>query len=543
MSRFRIDSIAELSKQLAFTPHAARLQQLDAAEELLHTLDPTKAYPLDYVIYRVTGYHPRDVSEDLLTGLALQHDLGLLIDSVSDALDLHASQSSEPVLQIDDVCERFNVTSKTIQRWRRKGLPSRRFVFADGKKRVGFLLGSVERFLQTHEAQVARGTNFSQVSLAERDEIVRRAHRLAERCRCCEREIARRIARTLKRSPLTILHTVRRFDAEHPESAVFAQAPQAIGEEDRSAILRSYKRGVALGSLARRLCQPRSAVYRVLLEERLARFETRKIKFIDDPLYHQEHAESIVDQIVDQEELQSPESVEATRVPRDLPVELQGLYRTPLLTPSKERALFLKFNYHKFEFVSLRRRLDPELARARDLNLLESHLKKAVQTKNRITRANLRLVASVARRHLRPGLSLDELMSDGTVTLMRAVEGFDLHAGNRFSTYATFALMKGFARSVPAMQARRHRDQVDPRLFHDLPDARSDQRLHGFLHREEISALLARLSEREQYIIRAHYGLDSIAPSTFEEVAREMGLSQQRVRQIEQTALAKLRAS
>ena len=49
-----------------------------------------------------------------------------------------------------------------------------------------------------------------------------------------------------------------------------------------------------------------------------------------------------------------------------------------------------------------------------------------------------------------------ELISDGNITLMRAVESFDVHKGNRFSTYATFALMKGFARSVPEMLSGRH---------------------------------------------------------------------------------------
>src|SRR5205814_4124045 len=97
------------------------------------------------------------VSTDQLAGLALQHDLGLLIERVSDTLDIATASIPEPVLAIDDVTERFNVTSKTIQRWRRKGLPARRFVFGDGKRRVGFLLSSVERFVDTREDLVERG--------------------------------------------------------------------------------------------------------------------------------------------------------------------------------------------------------------------------------------------------------------------------------------------------------------------------------------------------------------------------------------------------
>jgi len=130
VAKFRIDTLAELTRQMAeFTPHDVRVTQVTAAEELLHSLDAAKAYPLDFIVYRITGYRPRgDVSPDaeLLTGLALQHDLGLLIERVSETMDVRTDGLSEPVLDIEAVCERFNVTSKTIQRWRRKGLPARR---------------------------------------------------------------------------------------------------------------------------------------------------------------------------------------------------------------------------------------------------------------------------------------------------------------------------------------------------------------------------------------------------------------------------------
>src|SRR3954453_18022562 len=159
---------------MGFTPHDARGSQMGAAEELLHTLDPGKAYPIEFVVFKITGYHPRGLSEEQLAGEALQHDLGLLIEKVSETLDVRTGQLAEPVLSIEDVTARFNVTSKTIQRWRRRGLPARRFVFPDGKKRVGFMVGSVERFFSTHREQVARGTNFSQVDEAERAEVVRR---------------------------------------------------------------------------------------------------------------------------------------------------------------------------------------------------------------------------------------------------------------------------------------------------------------------------------------------------------------------------------
>src|SRR3954452_2921575 len=227
---------------MEFTPQDARLAQIQAAEELLHAIDPAKAYPWDFLVHRITGYRPRIYTEDLFAGVAIQHDLGLLIEQVSDTLDVRTDQLAEPVLDIDAACERFNVTSKTIQRWRRKGLPARRFVFADGKRRVGFLLSSVERFFSGHGEQVARGMNFSQLTDAERQEILDRARRLAVYCQCCTHEIARRVARKMNRSPLTVLHTIRKHDLEHTDQAVFPLAATPVSDDERLRIVKGYRR-------------------------------------------------------------------------------------------------------------------------------------------------------------------------------------------------------------------------------------------------------------------------------------------------------------
>lgn len=543
MGKYRLDSIASLARQMAFASAEVRLSQLSAAEALLLELDPLKAYPYDYVVFRVTGYRPKDPGKDLLTGLALQHDLGLLVEQVSETLSTPTADFPEPVLQIEDLTARFNVTSKTIQRWRRRGLPARRFVFPDGRRRVGFVLSVVERFLATHEDQVHRGTNFTQVSEAERDEIVRRARRLAVVCQCCENEIARRIAKHTNRSPLTIKYTIKRHDEENPQDAIFRLAPEGIGEGERGRILKAFRRGLPIDRLARRACRPRSAVYRVIVEERIARLNKRKVRFIDDPLYHQPDAERLLTEMVEQAELPAAAAREETRVPRDLPPYLQELYRTPLLTPGRERALFLKFNFHKQQFVAMRRRLEPQFARARELNQLEGHLRRATETKNAIVRANLRLVVSVARKHLRPGLNLMELISDGNITLMRAVESFDAHRGFRFSTYASLALMKGFARSIPLMRAAvagTTGGEAASRIV-EVPDARGDAVTRQLVARDELQRLLAGLNAREREIVQSHFGVDRAAPASYDELSVRLGLTKARVRQIEQAAMAKLR--
>jgi RNA polymerase sigma factor (sigma-70 family) len=543
VAKFRIDKIGELSRQMSFTPQEARLEQLTAAEGLLLEIDPAKAYPLDFLVFRITGYHPKSVDQALLTGLAVQHDLGLLIEQASAPLNLRSDAVGQPVLGIDDVAQRFNVTSKTIQRWRRRGLAARRFIFPDGKRRVGFLAATVERFLAIHRDQVVRAANFSQVSPSESAQILRHGARLAIHCRCCAGEICRRIARRTNRSPLTIAQIIRTHDQNHPRSAIFSAAPAELSQDDRDQVLRAFRRGTPLATLTQRFGRPRSAICRVILEERLAQLSRRKVRFIDDPLYHQTDAAMVIDQIVAQQELPVDRRTEEMRIPRDLPPYLADLYRTPLLSPPRERALFLKLNFHKFQFVTARRRIEPQLARARDLSRLEAVRRDLIDARNQIVRANLRLVVSVARKHLRPGLSLMELISDGNLTLMRAVESFDFHRGYRFSTYATLALMKGFARSVCQMGSGSRGAVHSPVLLASLADAHGPRAARRMLCRDEVTRLLSQLEERERDVIRAHYGLSEGRPATYEQVGSRMGLSKQRVRQIEQSALAKLRAA
>lgn len=544
MSTFRLDSIAQLARELNFAPQDVRAAQVDSAEQLLNLIDPAKAYPFDFVIFRITGYRPKTGGEALLTGIALQHDLGLLIERVSDSLNLPTSAVSQPVLSIDDVCERFNVTSKTIQRWRRRALVGRRFVFPDGKRRIGFLLGSVEHFLVRHGEQLAAMANFSEMDLDEQAQILRHARRLAVDCGCCTADITRRLARMTRRSRLTILHTLRKHDQDHPDQAILPLAAADVSESDRLLILRGAKRGTHFGELARRLDRPRATIHRVLLDDRIDRLCRRKVRLCDDSLFHQKNALQVVDALLHQEELSDEPARDELRVPRDLPPYLQDLYRTPLLTKGRERALFLKFNLHKYRFMQARRKLDPEMAGWRDLTALERHLTAASQTKNAIVQANLRLVVSVARRHLRPSVNLLDLISDGNITLMRAVEGFDVARGNRFSTYATLALMKGFARSVPQMQAAERRaTSIDEQILEALPDRRQSLAGTRMLARDEVRSLLSRLSDRERDVLSAHFGLESDAiPATHEQVGHRLGLSKERVRQIEQTALAKMRA-
>jgi RNA polymerase primary sigma factor len=466
--------------------------------------------------------------------MALQHDLGLLIEQVSDGINLRVNEVEEPVLTIEQVVQEFNASDKSLQRWRRRGLAARRFIFPDGKKRVGFLASSVERFFSLHRDGVARTANFSPITAEERERIIRWAYRLAA-SGCWREELVRRIGRRMNRSTLTIAHVL-----EQGTTILAATVPPPNAAQ-RDAIVRHFLRGETLSELARDFALQRWAVYRVLLNYRMKRLGRSKVRFIDDPLYHQPDARRVIDEIAKAGEIAAPapRSAEELGVPRDLPPYLQSLCAHPLLTLSKERALFLKLHFHKFQFVILRRKLEARAVKWKDLNNLESHLRHAQQTKNQIVAANLRLVVSVARKHVRGTSSLMDLVSDGNVAMMRSADSYDFHRGNRFSTYATLALMKEFARGIPRFDRRK-----STTLAVDVADARGAGERSRVDQRDEIKQLLSNLGEREQRVLRAHYGVKDEhggGPATLEEVTQQLRLSKQRIRQIEKAALAKLR--
>jgi RNA polymerase sigma factor (sigma-70 family) len=141
-------------------------------------------------------------------------------------------------------------------------------------------------------------------------------------------------------------------------------------------------------------------------------------------------------------------------------------------------------------------------------------------------------------------MSLMELVSEGNITLMRAVESFDFHKGHRFSTYATLALMKGFARTVPQLLSATRKNSGDVGILAEVPDRRTAPAADTLVRSDEVRHLMSRLSDRERDVLTAHFGLnDQPAAETYDQLAQRLGLTKQRVRQIHQAALGKLRAA
>jgi RNA polymerase primary sigma factor/RNA polymerase sigma factor len=234
------------------------------------------------------------------------------------------------------------------------------------------------------------------------------------------------------------------------------------------------------------------------------------------------------------------------RGPSGLPPYLAALYEVPLLTREQEYHLFRKFNYLKHRATKLRQKLDPARARTSLMNEIEKLYDEAVKIKNEIVQANLRLVVSIAKRHVSGSEDFFGLVSDGNMSLIRAVEKFDFSRGNKFSTYASWAIMKNYARTIPEEFKRRDRFRTSQEeLFSAKQDVRSDeigQETAQRLRERQVEKILSRLDDRERQIIVSRFGLDHHRePLTLKEVGHEMGVTKERIRQLESRALNKAR--
>ena len=542
-NEYRIASIRELrDQQIKFAPRGKRSEQADRAEKLLTEIDPVRDYPFDFLFYRVTEVRPDSTGYRLIKGTDVVHDLRLFVEDITDSMNLRVEEAAEPVHTVEDLSKMFNVSTKTISRWRDQGLVSRRFL-AEGRKRVGFLHSSVERFVSQNKSRVARGERFSQLSDTERDDILDRARRIAATGANLS-EVARTVAQEVGRSTETIRYTIKKFDQQNPMMAVFPEQREVLSEEDKRAIFQQHHRGISTVILAKRYRRTRGSIVRILNEQRAAKIMELQLDFIPNPVFEdQSMAESILSEL--------PVSSEPTRkvkAPSGLPAYLASLYDVPLLTREQEYHLFRKMNYLKHAAAEMRDKLDLKMPSVAMMEQIEKLYEKSVDVKNKIVQSNLRLVVSIAKRHLAPNDDFFGLISDGNMSLIRAAEKFDYSRGNKFSTYASWAIMKNFARTIP--DEFKHQDRFrtsNEEVFDFQQDRRADNfamEIDQATRTDQIQKILHTLDQREQQIIVRRFGLDHrFEPLTLKDVGEAMGVTKERVRQLEARALSKLRAA
>jgi RNA polymerase primary sigma factor len=296
------------------------------------------------------------------------------------------------------------------------------------------------------------------------------------------------------------------------------------------------------------------------------------------------------------------------RISIDDPVGLylKEMSRVPLLSIQEEVSLARRIEEGRDALLRLRamkKTTEPSTGSERKRIQLEHRVNDGLGAREHLIKANTRLVVSVAKRYMGRGVHFLDLIQEGNLGLMKAVEKFDYHRGFRFSTYATWWIRQTISRAI-ADQSRTIRVPVHmtdriQRLYrtaHDIeqrtgrkatseeigqelglderkvdwmlqvswrpvslenPIGEEDEEMITFVEdtftpsptesaseqllREKVEEVLGTLSPREARVLRMRFGLCGERPYTLEEVGQKFGLTRERIRQIEGRALRRLR--
>lgn len=243
--------------------------------------------------------------------------------------------------------------------------------------------------------------------------------------------------------------------------------------------------------------------------------------------------------------LQEVIKARATRL-TDLPAHLARLCETRLLTPEEERILFRRMNYLRHLASKRKQALTVENANDWSLKRIDALVRASDWYRDLIVKSNMRLVISIVKKFVNPNNVFDDLLSDGIVGLMRAVDKFDYDLGFRFSTYATQVVRRNAYRIV--MQKQKERLKVTTSIQESGIDV-SDSKTESSISikrwdelRGKLGIMLDHLDRREKFIVRARFSLGGHrSVQTLQRLADKLGVSKERVRQLEKRALDKLR--
>jgi len=553
MRKIQSQNLAQLLMQLRFTPEKKRRKQLDAAVQLFAIIDKDKEYPFEFVCFRITGFYLKsDIDIPLIKGDELLEDLRIFITKLSGQLAQPAAEQDQKIYTNQELAEALKVSTKTIYRWRKRGLIARKYVFDDGIKRLGFLQSTVDEFLTTNPDLVSHAKDFSRLTARQKQKIINEAAKLSAESNMSRHQIINRISAKMGKSHEAIRYTLINYEKAHPDNAIFKKSSGVIEPVQAAEIYRLYKQGCDIKELMKRFDRNRSSIYRIINQRRAKALLAKKIEFVPSEDFFKDDAEERI--LVESSAKAKPHTRENLE-----PLKLSGgsisqylhtLKDTPVLNRERELELFRRYNYLKFLSCQRRTDLKPSTASGTRLSQIEGYLAQADRIQQTLIEANLRLVVGIARKHTNSATNLLDLVGEGNIALMGAVEKFDYSRGFRFATFASWIITKDFARKIPAQRRRLGKATTTAleKIQHDLEaeegvDFAALERAHHSL----TQVIEDNLTDRERYIIMNRFGLVGSPirkeTKTLKQIGEDLGLTKERVRQLELIALQKLRQS
>ncbi len=250
--------------------------------------------------------------------------------------DIPADSVGQPIFTVEQLSKRFNVSTKTIARWRQQGLVSRRFIFAGTAKRIGFCKVASTNLPRITATRSPAANGLASLILKRKMRLssvpgVWRGwrvpsgsgppHRRTRQSTCIE----------------TFRYIIRQFDEKYPEAAIFPSQTGPLNLEIKERIFMDFLGRHSAETIGKRYCRTRNTVYRVVNEMRAKAIMELPLDYVDSPEFSSQSG----DKKILEAEMPIPDTVtRKVRTPSGLPRYLASLYEVPTVD-SRARSVFV----------------------------------------------------------------------------------------------------------------------------------------------------------------------------------------------------------
>lgn len=556
-TQLRVPVVDDLARQLRFAPAEAARRAVERAEQLALELDPTTTYPAEWIVFKVTGYRPASSTaglDALVPGEALLGDLTGLVERLSAAGNFdHAALAAEGAIDAATLCERWNVSKKTLDRYRRRGLIARRASGPSGKPKLMFTALVVRVFAERHGDDLRRAGEFSRMSPDLEARLIRRAVRYRRLVGFSLNQAAKRLSERFNRSQEAVRQLLARA-ARDPASGLSFDEPGPITEAQRRGAFRAWRRGLSLSDVAKRWDKAPGSVLRAVLLERAAllRGAISNGSLPSEPagLFVRESGDDL---------LRAPAAMSGLGQPgiTDLAqfIEVARVRMAPSL--SEESTRLAAYHCLRHRAAAVIRSFDRYSPRASDTDLAETMLRWAARLKAELIRSQLALIVETLEgiqagrldelAGLSSSLALRDLLSTSISAAGEAIDQMDPARVARGGGRAAAAVGLAVARAATRWQ----RDQGGPppsdprRASHRLlaniswPDwTRFTATWQIWLELDpRVRPNLESIDPRLAALLTARQGWGGKAPRTIAQAAAEFGVDLTRAARMEREAV------